>query len=224
MISSKIKDFLELNPEGRYKLLNSLAEKGINPKILDVMNLVPREYFLNKQLYDLAYEDRALPINSNQTISQPYTVAFMTDLLDIKKGNRTLEIGTGSGYQSIILSYCGAEVFTIERIELLYNYSKSAFIDFGIEINTFLGDGSLGLPEFAPFDRIIVTAGAPEIPDILIQQLNIGGILVIPVGNKNTQKMLKIKKKDKTNFTVTEENYFKFVPLIGKNAWEIDDE
>ena len=221
MISQRIKILLELNSAGRNSLLSELSKKGISAATLDAMKLVPREYFISEDLYNHAYDDMALPIDDNQTISQPLTVALMTDLLEIKPGDKVLEVGTGSGYQAIILSYLGAVVYSIERIENLQNSAKTAFEDFGINVISFLGDGSAGLPEFAPFERIIVTAGSPHTPLELKEQLDIGGIMVIPVGDKNYQTMTKIIKTGKNKFKVTEHDSFRFVPLICSSAWDI---
>ena len=180
----------------RKALVALLREKGIkNERVLDAINKLPRHFFFDSALVSHAYEDKAFPIGEGQTISQPYTVAFQTELLDIKPGEKVLEIGTGSGYQGSILHLLGAEVYTIEYQKKLYEGTKRFLARLGIDMKLFYGDGTGGLPEFAPFDKIIVTAGAPVVPESLVQQLKIGGILVIPVGTRGKQTMLKISKK-----------------------------
>jgi protein-L-isoaspartate(D-aspartate) O-methyltransferase len=219
-----LNDFLRLNPEAREKLVKDLEKKGIFDKnVLNALLQIPRELFIDSSLFERAYDDMALPIEFNQTISQPYTVAFMTQLLELNQGDKVLEIGTGSGYQSMILKLCGAEVFTIERISQLYNKSKSLFEMLNFNIHIELGDGSVGLPEFMPYDAIIVTAGLPSIPNELVKQLKIKGKLVAPVGNLKSQTMTKLIRIDEEKFTISEHSKFRFVPLIGDKGWEIDD-
>jgi protein-L-isoaspartate(D-aspartate) O-methyltransferase len=219
MISKRVYDCLSLNIKKRDILIESLQSQGISEITLMAMKKIPREYFLSSELYYLAYEDRALPIDEQQTISQPFTVAFMTDLLDIVPDMKVLEIGTGSGYQSLILNALGAEVFTIERIANLHNKAFVTFKDFDADINCFVGDGSEGLESYSPYDRIIVTAGAPYVPEKLKMQLKVGGILVIPVGDKEGQTMLKIIRINTQDYQEMEFNKFRFVPLIGNLAW-----
>lgn len=205
----------------KQNLINSLSSKGIfDVKILNAINTVPREKFISNDLVELAYSDRALPIDNKQTISQPYTVAFMTQLLDLKSNMKVLEIGTGSGYQAAILCEMGADVYSIERIESLYEKVKFLLKSLGYYPQLFNKDGTLGLSENAPFDRIIFTAGAPFEPLHLIDQLSIGGKLVVPVGDKDSQVMKLIVKTDKNNFNITEHSRFKFVPLIGAKGWQ----
>ncbi len=206
----------------RKQLVSELAEKGIvAPKVLEAISQLPRHFFLDQEFEDHAYIDKAFPINSGQTISQPYTVAFQSQLLDIKKGDKILEIGTGSGYQAAILNMCGAEVFSIERIEDLHLKSKAIMSFFNLKANLKLGDGTQGWKEFAPFDKIIVTAGTPKIPNILINQLKVGGFIILPYGkNKEVQNMTKITRITETDLKTEVFSQFAFVPLIGKEAWE----
>lgn len=203
------------------ELIKVLYEKGIqNKDILESIFLLPRELFVAPMFANMAYEDKALPIVANQTISQPYTVAFMTLNLDIKPNDKVLEIGTGSGYQASVLKYLGAEVYTVERIEELYLYAKSMFTKLNLNVNQFLDDGSIGLQKFAPFDKIIVTAASPEIPYDLITQLKPNGKLIVPVGDKKLQSMILIKKDINNEIKIEELGKFNFVPLIGKKGFE----
>lgn len=207
--------------ERRYQLVSSLRKKGIrDEKVLKVFNKVPREFFVDAGFKNRAYEDTALPINCMQTISQPYTVAYMTGLLDIHAGDKVLEIGTGSGYQAVILFLLGADVFTIERHSELVKIARLKFEKLEIGINSFVGDGSQGLEEFCPFDKIIVTAASPKIPDSLINQLGIGGLMVIPIGQKHWQTMHLIIRKTKNYFDDIQKDTFRFVPLIGEEGWK----
>ena len=204
----------------RKALVALLREKGIkSERVLDAINKLPRHFFFDSALVSHAYEDKAFPIGEGQTISQPYTVAFQTELLNIKPGDKVLEIGTGSGYQGSILHLLGAEVYTIEYQKKLYEGTKRFLARLGIEMKLFYGDGTEGLPEHAPFDKIIVTAGAPVVPEALVEQLKIGGILVIPVGSRGKQTMLKITKKSATVVDREEFEGFAFVPLLGKDGW-----
>ncbi len=206
--------------EQRLGLVNSLREKGIkDEKVLDAMMRLPREEFLDPASIAIAYEDNALPIGYNQTISQPYTVAYMTSKLEIMKGDKVLEIGTGSGYQSALIYLIGARVFTIERIHELYSKAKDLFDRLGYTINMRFGDGSIGWNEFTPYDGIIVTAAAPEVPKTLLNQLIVGGRMIVPVGNRDTQKMYIIKKVAEKEYKTETTDLFKFVPLIGKEGW-----
>ncbi len=204
----------------RKLLVQELKEKGItDEKVLHAIANVPRHQFIHKDFRHHAYLDKAFPIGEGQTISQPYTVAYQTQLLQVEPNNKVLEIGTGSGYQAAILIEMGANLFSIERQEKLYLKTKKLFIELGYNANLLLGDGSIGCESEAPFDRIIVTAGAPKMPNSLIQQLAIGGIMIIPVGDNNKQTMhILIKKTDGTleNIALDE---FRFVPLIGTQAW-----
>ncbi|MEA3496717.1 MAG: protein-L-isoaspartate(D-aspartate) O-methyltransferase [Bacteroidota bacterium] len=205
----------------RRKLAKKVSEKGINDqRIIDAIEKIPRHYFLDSAFHELAYKDQAMQIGENQTISQPFTVAYQTQLLEIEEGDKVLEIGLGSGYQACILEELGAKVYSIERIEKLYKKAKALLPKMGYNPKMFVGDGTVGLPEHAPFNKIIVTAAAPEIPQNLIDQLKIGGILVVPVGDRATQTMYKIKKISDTDFTKQPLDLFRFVPLIGKNGWK----
>ena len=204
----------------RKALVKILASKGITrPEVLNAINAVPRHFFFENAFLEHAYQDKAFPIAQGQTISQPYTVAFQTELLEIKKGDKVLEVGTGSGYQCCVLLELGARVYTIEYKEQLYAQSKRFLHQMGYKANFICGDGSMGLPKYAPFDKIIVTAGAPSVPTALISQLKEGGILVIPVGNRKEQKMLKLIKSSPKKISKEEHNYFSFVPLLGEDGW-----
>jgi protein-L-isoaspartate(D-aspartate) O-methyltransferase len=205
----------------RRALVAELRGKGIkSERVLDAINALPRHFFFDTALISHAYEDKAFPIGEGQTISQPYTVAFQTELLDVKPGDRILEIGTGSGYQGSILHLLGAEVFTIEYQKKLFEGTQRFLKRLGIEMHLFYGDGTQGIPQYAPYDKIIVTAGAPIVPEALIQQLKIGGILVIPVGDRQRQAMVKITKKSAKSFEREEFDGFAFVPLLGKEGWK----
>ncbi len=203
----------------RNKLIETLQEKGItDANVLSAIRSVPRHWFMDSSFLQFAYEDKAFPIGSGQTISQPYTVAFQTSLLNVKKGDKVLEIGTGSGYQACVLIAMGAKVYTIERQRKLYLRTKAFMQKIGYRVKyATYGDGFLGLPAFAPFDKIIVTAAAPVIPQALKEQLKPGGILVIPKG-EGTQKMLRITKIDEHNFKTEEFGDFKFVPMLQGKA------
>lgn len=204
----------------RRTLVRKLREKGISQEsILEAINRVPRHVFLDSAFAEHAYQDKAFPIEKGQTISQPYTVAFQTSLLKIKKGDKILEIGTGSGYQACVLMELGVELYTIEYQKLLFNKAKKMLHDMGYNPNFFYGDGSKGLIKFAPFDGIIVTAGAPKIPDELVSQLSQSGKLIIPVGDRKFQKMLRITVNELGD--IQEESFasFTFVPLVGVRGW-----
>jgi protein-L-isoaspartate(D-aspartate) O-methyltransferase len=205
----------------RKQLARKLKEKGItDTKVLEAIAAVPRHVFLDKAFLEQAYQDKAFPIGEGQTISQPYTVAFQTQLMELSKDMKVLEIGTGSGYQACVLSYLKVKLYTIEYNKPLYTKTSSFLRSAGLDnINFFYGDGSLGLPSFAPYDRIIVTAGAPSVPEKLIHQLVIGGKLIIPVGDEKNQMMLRITRLSETNFQKEELGAFKFVPLLGKDGW-----
>jgi protein-L-isoaspartate(D-aspartate) O-methyltransferase len=205
----------------RKHLVKKLMEKGISDvSVLKAIEKVPRHFFFESALEGHAYQDKAFPIDEGQTISQPFTVAFQTELLKIKKGDKVLEVGTGSGYQACILAEMGAKLYTIEYIRKLYDKSTAMIRSMGYKVDTFCGDGSLGIPKYAPYDKIIVTAGAPIVPDELVNQLKPGGILVIPVGDTDTQRMLQITKLESGEIIEKEFGYFKFVPLKGKDGWK----
>lgn len=204
----------------RKKLVDHLRKKGISDEaVLEAINQVPRHLFLETAFLELAYDDRAMPIGEGQTISQPFTVAFQSQLLEVKKRDKILEIGTGSGYQACVLEKLGAKVYSIERQRKLYEKTKALLTQMGFKINCYFGDGTLGLPSFAPFDKIIVTAGAPVVPQSLMDQLKPGGILVIPVGDEANQQMLRIRKTADGQMQTEEFDGFKFVPLLGKEGW-----
>jgi len=204
----------------RKRLAQELQKKGIiDNNVLAAIQEVPRHFFLETVFVEQAYLDKAFPIGEGQTISQPYTVAYQTELLEVKKGEKVLEIGTGSGYQTCILYEMGAEVFSIERHKELYIKSKKFLAEIGVKAKLFLGDGSKGLPTFAPYDKILVTAGAPNVSEDLIAQLKVGGKLVIPVGDNIDQIMVSVDKTSETNCEYIEHDAFKFVPLIGDKAW-----
>lgn len=203
----------------RNKLVKKLRLKGINDEaVLAAIGKVPRHVFFEDALLVHAYEDKAFPIGEGQTISQPYTVAFQSEKLEVKPDDKVLEIGTGSGYQAAILLELGAKVFTIEFNKKLFEKTKAFLPKLGYRPYFFYGDGSQGIPSKAPFDKIIVTAGAPVIPKALVDQLNENGILIIPVGNRESQKMLKITKKN-GELLKKEFNQFAFVPLLGESGW-----
>jgi protein-L-isoaspartate(D-aspartate) O-methyltransferase len=205
----------------RRKLVQKVKEKGIyNDAVLNAIETVPRHFFLDSAFHELAYEDQAMQIGSGQTISQPFTVAYQTQVLDIAEGDKVLEIGLGSGYQACILLELGAVVYSIERIEPLFERTKALLSKLGYQANLFLGDGTIGLEQHAPFDKIIVTAAAPEIPDNLLNQLAIGGIMVIPVGGRENQIMYKVCRTSEKEFSKEALDGFRFVPLIGKKGWK----
>lgn len=195
--------------------MDALRQRGIRDEaVLTALNAVPRHFFLDKAFEEHAYEDKPFPIGNEQTISQPYTVAYMTALLEVRKNDKVLEIGTGSGYQAAILAAMGARVFTVERQEALYAHSKELLKTLGISsVRCFFRDGTKGLPEYAPFDKIIVTAGAPVVPEQLKAQLTIGGVLVIPVG-EDVQYMYRYTRLTQTEFKEEILDAFRFVPFL----------
>tara|TARA_B100001063_G_scaffold160032_1_gene149442 strand:+ start:591 stop:1232 length:642 start_codon:yes stop_codon:yes gene_type:complete len=199
----------------RQKLVETLITKGIqDKKVLEAVAKVPRHLFMDSSFLDHAYQDKAFPIGANQTISQPFTVAFQSELLDVNENDKVLEIGTGSGYQTAILCLLGAEVYTIERQLELFKKSSLFLPKIGYVVKRFIfGDGYKGLKEDAPFDRIIVTAGAPFLPKALLSQLTIGGRLVIPIGDKEQTMTLYIRTSNKS-FEKHEYGQFKFVPML----------
>lgn len=202
-------------------LIDSLGEKGITDQnVLKAMREVQREKFVPLLMRLNAYRDIALPIGYEQTISQPYTVAVMTQALIVKKGDKVLEIGTGSGYQAAILEKMGAKVYTIERHNDLYRKTQKLFDKLGIRVSTKCGDGTIGWSVNAPFDGIIVTAGSPDIPESLKKQLSIGGRLVIPVGDKRTQTLKVVTRISDDKYEIESIPEFAFVPLIGREAWD----
>ena len=200
----------------RKSLVEELKNKGISDgNVLNAINTVPRHVFLDSSFLDFAYQDKAFPIGSGQTISQPFTVAFQSSLLEIKKNMKVLEIGTGSGYQACVLAEMGAQVFSIERQRKLYTKTKAFLAEFPYRIKMFLGDGNKGLPTYGPFDRIIITAAAPEIPQALIDQLKVGGMMVIPLSeNESCQTMLRLTKQEDGSMKREEYGDFRFVPML----------
>jgi protein-L-isoaspartate(D-aspartate) O-methyltransferase len=197
-------------------LIETLRHEGIrDEKVLAAMAKVPRHLFLEKAFEDWAYKNVAFPIGCDQTISQPLTVAIQTGLLDIKKGDKILEVGTGSGYQACILSELGAKIYTIERQTALFEKTEKLLKVLGYQsIRTFLGDGYSGLSMFAPFDKILVTAGASTLPDSLVKQLAVGGHLVIPIGDDNSQTMWRFTLKEEGQVVSEAFGKFKFVPFL----------
>jgi protein-L-isoaspartate(D-aspartate) O-methyltransferase len=204
----------------RKRLVEVLRKKGIeDERVLKAIGKIPRHFFFDETFWNQAYKDIAFPIGAGQTISQPYTVAYQTELLHINKGDKVLEIGTGCGYQTCVLMELGANVITIERQETLYERTIQVLPYMGYKPLFYLGDGSIGKAEHAPYDKIIVTAGAPTVPETLLKQLNIGGILVIPVGDEQFQKMVTVLKTGEHDYERHELDTFRFVPLVGDRAW-----
>ncbi len=200
----------------RKKLTDTIREKGItSEEVLQAISQIPRHFFLDSAFDEVAYEDRAFPIGEDQTISQPYTVAYQSQLLEVKKFDKVLEIGTGSAYQAVVLAELGALVFTIERQKKLFDANKQfAFLKKYPAIKFFYGDGYEGLPTYAPFDKVIITAAAPEIPAKLVAQMKPGGMMVIPVGAGEIQLMKRITKLDDGNLKEEVFDRFSFVPMV----------
>jgi protein-L-isoaspartate(D-aspartate) O-methyltransferase len=204
----------------RKKLVETVKQKGIqDEKVLDAINNIPRHFFLDSAFDEVAYEDRAFPILEKQTISQPYTVAYQTQLLDVKPFMKVLEIGTGSAYQASVLAELGVQVYTIERQKKLFEFNKKfEYLRRYPNIKFFYGDGYEGLPTFAPFDRVLITAAAPDVPMKLIQQMKTGGKMVIPMGSGDIQVMKRITKLENGELQTEVFDQFSFVPmLVGKN-------
>ena len=204
----------------RKKLTAGIREKGISDeRVLSALNDIPRHFFLDSAFDEAAYADKAFPIGEGQTISQPYTVAYQTQLLEVKPFDKVLEIGTGSGYQAVVLAKIGAQVYTIERQKKLFELNKKfEYLKKFPNIKFFYGDGFDGLPTFAPFDKILITAAAPEVPPKLVEQLKIAGMMVLPLGSGEVQRMMRITKL--ANDALKEEvfDHFSFVPMLeGKN-------
>jgi len=202
----------------RKKLVEILRNKGISDEaVLHAINTIPRHYFLDTAFDEIAYEDRAFPIDEGQTISQPYTVAYQTQLLEIKPYDKVLEIGTGSAYQACVLAEMNAQVFTIERQKKLFEFNKVSFpfLKKYHGIKFFFGDGFDGLPTYAPFDKVIITAAAPFVPPKLIEQLKIGGKMVIPVDEGESQRMKRLTKHADGTYTEEVFDAFSFVPMLG---------
>ncbi len=203
----------------RKRLVETIKNKGVgNQVVLDAIMNIPRHFFMAKGFEERAYQDNAFPIAADQTISQPYTVAFQTNLLDIKRGDKVLEVGTGSGYQAAVLLELDVKLYTIERQRELFQSSQILLKRLNYNPFCYYGDGYKGLPTYAPFDKILITAGAEEVPEELLKQLKIGGILVAPIGPRHTQDMLKITKIGNQKFKKESFGKFIFVPMLkGKN-------
>ena len=201
----------------RKKLVETIRKKGItDEKVIEAIARIPRHFFLDSAFDEVAYEDKAFPIAAHQTISQPYTVAYQTQLLNIQPFMKVLEIGTGSAYQASVLAELGAQVFTIERQKQLFEANKKfEYIRKYPNIKFFYGDGYEGLPTFAPFDRILITAAAPEIPAKLVDQLKTGGMMVVPVGSGDVQVMKRLIKEPGGNMKEEVYDKFSFVPMLG---------
>lgn len=201
----------------RKKLVDTIKGKGItDEKVLEAINKIPRHFFLDSAFDERAYDDVAFPIGEGQTISQPYTVAYQTQLLELKPFLKVLEIGTGSAYQAVVLAEMGAQVFTIERQKKLFEANKKFdFLKDYRTIKFFYGDGYEGLPTYGPFDRVLVTAAAPDIPEKLIQQLKPGGMMVIPVGAGDVQRMMRLTKLPGGSLKEEVFENFSFVPMLG---------
>jgi len=205
----------------RYNLVENLRMKNISDELLlQAISNVEREKFVSPVMKPNAYKDIALPIGYGQTISQPYTIAVMTEALAIKKGDKVLEIGTGSGYQAAILFQMGAKVYSIERNVDIYHDVLKRFEKVGVRVHCKCGDGTLGWDAYAPFDKIIVTAGAPDIPEALKKQLAVNGKMVIPVGTMNSQTLRILTKIAEYEFEIEDIPQFAFVPLIGREGWK----
>lgn len=205
----------------RQNLVEILRKKGIvSEKVLNAILKIERHLFIPEVIKIHAYKDTALPIGYEQTISQPYTVAFMTQALNLSTGEKVLEVGTGSGYQAAILAEMGMKVFSVERNFELHNRTQKLFDKMGIRAVCRCADGTLGWQEFAPYDAIIVTAGSPVLPKTLFSQLTIGGRMIIPIGERRNQELKLFKRISEEDFQVKSFPDFSFVPLIGKEGWK----
>jgi protein-L-isoaspartate(D-aspartate) O-methyltransferase len=203
----------------RKQLVETIRDKGISDEnVLRAIDRVPRHLFMDSSFLEFAYQDKAFPIGSGQTISQPYTVAYQSQLLRVSPGDKILEIGTGSGYQASVLIEMGAKVYSIERQKKLFERTRDLLPKIGYNPKMFYGDGYKGLPPHAPFDRIIITAAAPEIPGELLKQMKPGGILVCPVGPQEAQVMVTVEKVSDTQFIRKDHDWFRFVPMLGNKA------
>ncbi len=207
--------------EAREEMVQLLKDRGIADEVvLSAMSQVERHFFIPIPLRNHAYDDAALPIGEGQTISQPFTVAFMTEALKVRKGDKVLEIGTGSGYQTAVLGAMGVRVFTVERIPALLSAARKVLDSLNVRYVSKVSDGTLGWKEFSPYDGIVVTAGGPGIPQPLVEQLKVGGRLVVPVGTHDFQQMKVVTKTNEENeYSVEDKSDFKFVPLIGRDGW-----
>jgi protein-L-isoaspartate(D-aspartate) O-methyltransferase len=206
----------------RKKLAETIKSKGITSKqVLEAVGSLPRHFFFESSFLEFAYDDKPFPIGAGQTISQPFTVAFQTQLLDIKKGDKILEIGTGSGYQACILSMLGARVYTIERHKSLYLRTKEFLPNIGFaKIKVFYGDGFAGVPAFAPYDKILITAAVAFIPETLVEQLKPGGLMVLPLGDDDVQTMTVVRKTTEGEFIKEKFGAFRFVPMLPEKSEE----
>ncbi len=218
---------LDIYYKRRQNLIHQLKSDGIrDEKVLKAIDSVKRELFVDEGMKKFSYDNNPLPIDCNQTISQPYTVAFMTELLEIEKGDKVLEVGTGSGYQAAILETLGAKVYSIERIPALYRKTSELMKRLGSQTVFKCSDGCKGWKENSPYDKIIVTAGSPKVPKELVRQLKVGGIMVIPVGDEYTQEMYVITKisndSPEPKLNIEKHRYFRFVPLVSDDAWNGD--
>lgn len=215
MIISHHKDDLPEYQGQRKRLVNQLKERGIaNELVLAAMESIPRHLFMDSALHRFAYVDQAFPIQAGQTISQPYTVAFQSELLQANENQKILEVGTGSGYQSAVLYQMGLRVFSIERVKVLFQTAQSLLYDLGMNVRCYYGDGYQGLPTFGPFDRILITAAVASLPQALKEQLKPGGILVAPIGPKSHQTMIRCIRIDEDDYEITEHGNFVFVPML----------
>ena len=205
----------------REKLIRTMMEKGLKDEaVLAAMRKVPRHAFVESAFTEAAYEDRPLPIGDGQTISQPLTVGFQSSMLDVKPGMKVLEIGTGSGYQAAVLCEMGAKVFSVERIRVHYQKAMALLEELGYKLRLKWGDGTLGWSQYAPFDRILVTAASPSVPEALKKQLAIGGKLIIPVGELDRQQMAIVTRISDSEWQIVKDGYYQFVPLLGKQGWQ----
>jgi protein-L-isoaspartate(D-aspartate) O-methyltransferase len=203
----------------RKKLVEEVRAKGIRDEdVLAALEAIPRHFFLDSSFVEIAYQDKPFPIGSGQTISQPYTVAYQTEMLQVRKGLKVLEVGTGSGYQACILEEMGARVYSIERHHSLFIKTRKLLEAMNSRVKLYYGDGYKGLPAFAPFDRILVTAAAPFIPDALTEQLKPGGMLLLPLGSGDTQVMTRLVKQDDGSLEEQKFGYFRFVPMLSDKA------
>jgi len=203
----------------RRTLISELKDKGIvDENILNAFDKIPRHFFLDSTFAEQAYSNMAFQIGSGQTISHPYTVAFQTQLLELEKGDKVLEIGSGSGFQTCILAQLGVKVFSIERHKPLHLKAKKMVEHFGFNVRLSFGDGYKGLPTFAPFDKIIITCGAPDVPMELVRQLKIGGLMIIPIGEGKDQRMKRITRISETELSQKDFGVFSFVPMLEKRV------
>jgi len=205
----------------RRGLIKDLEAKGITEqRVLDAIMAVPRHFFFDSAFLNFAYDDKAFPIGAGQTISQPYTVASQTSLLALEPGMKVLEVGTGSGYQAAVLAQMGVKVFSVERQRSLFKAATQLLQSMNSTVKTFYGDGYKGLPSYAPFDRILVTCGAPAIPEALLPQLKVEGIMVVPVGEGDVQEMMRIRKNADGSLQTSVHGSFSFVPMLPDKATE----